>query len=317
MPEGLARRLGEACPGARVVPIRFRYLDWERAGRPSRVLLLALDAATFAAANRDRTPPLPGLELYGRLGEPGTALVSENFAALYGVRPGDALTLPGAEGPVALHVLGTVPDYSCNRGTVIVDRRQYRGQWDGHLADAFDLYLPPGTDPEEARRRLRRSAPDTENALCLLTHDEVGDHILGMVRGLYGLAYAQEAVVALTSILGMVTALLLSVLQRRRELGLLRAVGATPVQVLRSVLAEAVFLGALGTAAGLLAGMVLEWYTVRMILFRETGLLFPVQFPWAAVGAIVVLAPAGAVLAGLAPALRAARERIAEVVGCE
>src|SRR5207253_151924 len=101
MAEGLARRLEEVCPKAQVIPLRFRYLNWQRDGRPSRVLLLALDAERHYTANKDRSPTLPDLELYRRLREPGTALVSQNFAALYGVRPGDLLTLPGAEGPTA------------------------------------------------------------------------------------------------------------------------------------------------------------------------------------------------------------------------
>ena len=57
---------------------------------------------------------------------------------------------------------------------------------------------------------------------------------------MYLLAYLQQIVVGVVAALGVVTALLISVLQRKRELGLLLAVGATPGQALRSVLAEAV-----------------------------------------------------------------------------
>ena len=317
MPDIMARSLEEVCPAAQVVPVRFRYLNWQRDGRPSRVLLLALDADCYYKANRNRSLPPPDRELYGRLREPGTALVSQNFANLYGISPGDLLTLPGAEGPVVLRVIGTVVDYSCNRGTILVDRCQYRQHFDAHLADAFEIYLPTGADAKAVRQRIRESALGEEKALCILTRDEVRGHILGMVRGLYGLAYAQEFMVALVAILGMTAALLIAVLQRRRELGLLRAVGARPIQIFRSVLAEAVIMATLGTVIGLLAGVPLEWYTVRVVLFKETGLLFPIYFPWATAGTIVCLALASATLASIGPAMRAARMGIVEAIGYE
>ena len=215
MAPGILKRLEQVCPEARVVPIRFRYLDWQREGRPSRVLLCAVDAESYYAANKDRSPQLPDFDLYRRLSEPGTALVSQNFAALYGIGAGDLLTLPGSEGAVSLRVLGTVEDYTCSRGTVVVDRRQYRQPFDANLIDTFTLYLPPGVDVESVRQRLQNSPLAAEQAFYLLTSAALRGHILGMVLGLYRLAYAQEVVVAVVGLLAMVTALLLSVLQRR------------------------------------------------------------------------------------------------------
>jgi putative ABC transport system permease protein len=315
MAPGILRRLEEECPEAQVVPIRFRYLDWQRDGRATRVLLCAVDAERYCAANKDRSPP--DLDLYRRLSEPGTALVSRNFAALYGIGTGDALTLPGTNGPVTLHVAGTVEDYTCSRGTVVVDRRQYRQPFDANLIDTFTLYLPAGADVERVRQRLQDSPLAAEQAFCLLTRPALRGHILGMVLGLYRLAYAQEVVVAVVALLAMVTALLLSVLQRRRELGLLRAVGATPAQIFRSIVAESVLLALLGTAAGLLAGAPLEWYTIRILLFAETGTFLSFRFPWITAATILGLMLVSALVASIGPALRTGRMRIAEAIGCE
>jgi len=317
MGEGIRRQLEEACPEAQVVPIRFRYLDWQRSGNPTRILLCALDADRFYKANKDRSPLFPDLNLFRRLCEPSSALVSKNFAALYGVHEGDTISLPGADGPVALRVLGTVEDYTCSRGTVLVDRRRYRQQFDAHLIDTFTVYLPPGADVQSACQRLQASPLATEQAFCLLTREALRSHILGMVLGLYRLAYVQEIMVAVVSLLAMVTALLLSVLHRRRELGLLRAVGATPQQVFYSVLAEALLMAILGTATGLVVGIPLEWYTVRILLFVETGTLLAMQFPWMTAATILVLMLICAALASLGPALRTGRMRIAEAIGQE
>jgi putative ABC transport system permease protein len=317
MGEGICRRLEEVCPEAQIVPIRFRYLDWQRNGNPTRILLCAIDAERFCNANKDRSPPLPDLNLFGRLCDPGSALVSKNFAALYGIHEGDAIALPGADGPVSLRVRGEVEDYTCSRGTVLVDRRRYRQQFDAHLIDTFTVYLPPGADVEKARQRLQSSPLAAEQVFCVLTRPALRRHILGMVLGLYRLAYVQEIMVAVVSLLAMVTALLLSVLHRRRELGLLRAVGATPQQVFRSVLAEALLMAILGTATGLVIGIPLEWYTVRVLLFVETGTLLAMQFPWTTAATIVVLMLISAALASLGPALRTGRMRIADAIGQE
>jgi putative ABC transport system permease protein len=300
-----------------VVPIRFRYLDWQRGGKPTRILLCAFDAERFCNANKDRSPQLPELSRFQRLCEPGTALISKNFAALYGVREGDTISLPGAEGPVVLRVAGAVEDYTCSRGTVLIDRRRYRQQFDAHLIDTFTVYLPRGADVEQVRQRLLDSPLATEQAFCVLTREALRSHILGMVLGLYRLAYVQEIMVAVVSLLAMMTALLLSVLHRRRELGLLRAVGATPQQVFHSVLAEAVLIALLGTMTGLVVGVPLEWYTVRILLFVETGTLLSMLFPWTTAATISLLMLLCAARASLGPALLTGRMRIAEAIGQE
>lgn len=317
MGEGIRRQLEEVCPEGQIVPIRFRYLDWQRDGKPTRILLCALDAERFYNANKDRSPQFPELRRFQCLCEPDTALVSRNFAALYGIHEGDTIALPGAEGSVMLRVAGEVEDYTCSRGTVLVDRRRYRQQFDAHLIDTFTVYLPPGMDVEQVRQRLLDSPLATEQAFCVLTRAALRGHILGMVLGLYRLAYVQEIMVAVVSLLAMMTALLLSVLHRRRELGLLRAVGATPQQVFRSVLAEAVLMALLGTATGLVVGVPLEWYTVRILLFVETGTLLSMLFPWTTAATISLLMLICAAFASLGPALHTGRMRIAEAIGQE
>jgi ABC-type antimicrobial peptide transport system permease subunit len=107
------------------------------------------------------------------------------------------------------------------------------------------------------------------------------------------------------------------VIQRRRELGLLRAVGASQWQVLRSVLAEAVLMGAIGTMIGVLLGLPIQWYVVQIILFEEGGFAFPVVLPWKESGVIAGIAVIVATLAGLLPAVHAGRLRIAEAIAYE
>src|SRR5262249_39941770 len=129
--------------------------------------------------------------------------------------------------------------------------------------------------------------------------------------------YVQQVIVGVVAALGVVTALLISVLQRKRELGLLRAVGATPGQVLRSVLAEALWLGVIGTILGLIVGLPLEWYIVRVVIWEDSGFLAPAEVPGAAGFSIAVMPIPLALVAGFWPAWQASCGRVVEAIGYE
>jgi putative ABC transport system permease protein len=138
-----------------------------------------------------------------------------------------------------------------------------------------------------------------------------------MVDRLYAVAYIQEVVAAVVAALGVATTLLISLLQRRRELGLLRALGATPGQALRLVLAEAALLTLLGVFFGLFIGVALEWYMLRVVLLEESGFVFPFRFPWAHAALVAALVALSGGLAGLGPALKASRMNIEEAIAFE
>jgi putative ABC transport system permease protein len=316
LPEEFGRRLA-ALPGvATVVPVRFRLVDFG----DTRVFLEALDARAFYEADRGHGAG-SGLERLPLLAEAGVVnvLISDNFATLHRVGEGDVISLRGPHGPVEAKVVGTVVDYSWNRGSVIMDRRPFRELFEDPLVDVFDVFAGPGAAPEqvEALRETMLRRWGAEYALAVLDRDELRGRITGIIHRLYGIAYGQEAVVGVVAALGVVTALLISVLQRRHELGLLRAVGATRGQVLRTVLAEAALMGVLGTLIGLVWGVALEWYCVQVILFEESGFFFPVRVAWLEGGLIALVGVACALLAGLGPALHTSRLRIPEAIAYE
>jgi putative ABC transport system permease protein len=290
--------------------IRFHLLDF----RDRLVFLLAVDADAFAA-----TPGRPyarNLRRYPRLREPGTAVVSENFAALYGLHLGDRIRVRGRHGPVELEIIGTVLDYVWNRGTITVDRAWYRREFTDTQVDLCDLYLRPGSDPDAVRREIRRRW-GAHDALFAATRAEAHDDIHQSLHRIYNLAYAQQAVVGLVALLGVASALFISVLQRRRELGLLRAVGASRARVLRSVAAEAALMGLVGGVLGFGVGLFLEWYVVDVMVWDEAGFTFPLVVPWAASAVVFVLSTALATLVGLWPAYHATRLRIPEAIAYE
>lgn len=308
MSAGVARELRAVPAVDRVLSIRY--------GRPefngTIVYLIALDAADYAAATRARVPDgLPALEKFRDLAGTGDVLMSDNFALRHHVAVGDTIHLPGPTGPVPLRVVGTVRDFSWNRGSVFMDRAKYAELFGDDLIDICHVFLKPGAGSkpvEDYAARYGLFATDRAALRKFLTE---------LISRVYLLAYIQQVVVGVVAALGVVTALLISVLQRKRELGLLLAVGATPAQVLRTVMAEALLMGVFGTALGLLIGLPMEWYIVRVVLVEETGFVLDVVVPWREALLIAGGSVLTATLAGLLPAWYAVRTRIPDAIQWE
>jgi putative ABC transport system permease protein len=310
MDPGLGRQIRRLSPRQimAVIPIRYRHPIYQ----DNEIDLRAVPARQFYETDSNHTRKVPHLDLYLRMSrQPGTALVSENFAALYGVSAGDTIQLSG----VSLRVLGTVKDYYGNLGTVIMDWDDCCKQFNytDRQVDRFEVYLQPGVEAQSIGTKLARNL----TALDVKTHREVQRHFSDVIERLYAIAYGQQIVVALVAALGIVTALLIAVLQRRRELGVLRAIGASRAQVIRSVLAEAALMGVLGTIIGIGVGIPLEWYILQVAILEESGFLFPVLIPWVEAGVIAGSALLLAILAGLGPAFHAVRLRIPEAIAHE
>jgi putative ABC transport system permease protein len=297
-----------------VVPVRFHYFTYH----DQFAYLIAFDSDRLQGEARDRA--LGGaLHDFPRFREPRTCVVSENFAALHHVAVGQHIAIPGRTTPsLDLEVIGSVVDYSYNRGTILVDRGWYAEEFADNQADVFDVYLRPGVDAQQAQDELTKPGGwASKQAVFVERRAELREAVTRQLQQIYHLAYAQEFVVGVVALIGVATALGISVIQRRRELGLLRAVGASQGQVLRSVAAEAALMGIVGAILGILVGLMLEWYTVKIMVFDEAGCVFPMLIPWEAaliLGGGSVLA---ATLVGLWPAWHATRLRIPEAIAYE
>src|SRR5205807_256592 len=144
--------------------------------------------------------------------QPNAVIASENFAALYGVHPGDTITLPSPAGELKLLVAGTVVDYSWNHGSLIMNRADYLQHFNDDKIDVFDVYLRDGSDFLTAKDSILKKF-GAQYGLHVLTRRELQERIDDMIERLYGIAYGQQIVVMLVAALGVVNALLISVLQ--------------------------------------------------------------------------------------------------------
>ncbi|HEV2238560.1 MAG TPA: FtsX-like permease family protein, partial [Ktedonobacterales bacterium] len=290
----------------------------------------------------------PGTQLYhyrltrGRwlaTGETDTALLSDDALARSGLHIGDTLTIRDQGNQATVRIIGTVKqsiDHFGGIGAVIMGLdtyNQFAGVSAGSSGDVGDLgqaFLVQAQDRSPAAvnhltddldRLLNQGA--TQNCLQVCSGGRFGVMLLSSETTqqlqnwivLYALLYAVALIVGIAGALGLANALTASVLERRREIGLLRVMGASGWRIGQVFWSEGLALGGISWLAGGVIGLPLAYLFVRA--FGQ--LVMPLDFvidPAAFVvmlGAIVVIAS----LATIAPSSRAAQVRIADMLRYE
>jgi putative ABC transport system permease protein len=207
-------------------------------------------------------------------------------------------------------------DYTSDQGSIVVDRALFTQQFQDERVDTFHVYLKPGAPLEPVREAITAKLGQRFD-LFVLSNAELRAEALSLVSNAFSVSYAMEFVAVVLALLGVVNTLLAAVLDRTREIGLLRAVGATRSHVVRLFAAEAAFIGLTGGVIGVCVGGVLGAIITRVVGVQATGWSFPFKYPWQTAGQMVLVATVCAVLAGLYPARRAARLDVVEALSYE
>jgi len=294
--ESLAARL-LAVPGVARVE-RLRLAEQEYDG--SRISVDSLDDGAFAQERAG--------DFTFAAGDPATALaavragtaalVSRNFARQFRVGVGSTLRVPTPAGAFTAPVAGVVVDYVSPRGSIVLSRATYQRWWGDRAVNRFHVTLGPGVDAAAVRRAIAGGV-GAEEGLKVLTQRELYAYHQDAVRRAFRFTRALEVLPLVVAGLGLAEALIAVSLDRRRELALLRAAGATRGQVARSVVAEAAGVGLLGLAGGVAMGAALAVLWVRVNFAYQLGWDVDFHFaaeslPAAALAAFLVSVPAGA-----------------------
>ena len=212
-------------------------------------------------------------------------------------------------------VAGILRDYSDQIGTIFLDRSVYLSRWKDDTVDVFRIYVKPGVSPEDARRRiLERFA---HQRLFVLMNHEVKDYILRVTDQWFGMTYAQIAIAVLVAVLGIVNTLTVSIADRRRELGVMRAVGGLAMQIRRTIWMEAMTIGAIGLLLGMIFGAVNLFYQLEFVRRDFGGLRLDYEFPVGMAALLVPVILAVSFGSALLPANAAVRSSLVEALEYE
>ena len=230
------------------------------------------------------------------------ALVEEQFAKAHGIGLGEDFIVQTPTGArVHLQALGEYRDPMLMSGIVVEQRTFERVS---ALVDPFAYYIKRSdrTDPATVRQAVDAALAEFP-AAKVQTADEYRDEVAARVDQVVVLLYALLAMSVVISLFGIANSLFLSIHERTREFGLLRAIGATRSQVRRVVRYESVITALIGGLLGIAIGLLFGYLMTAAL--ADLGLSFSV--PVVQLAGFLVLAMAVGVLAAVVPARRGAR----------
>jgi putative ABC transport system permease protein len=274
--------------------------------RGTPVMVISVEAQKVATTVFRQ--PLQGdsVEMHRLTAEGKGLIVSDGFESNLGVRLGDMVELPTPSGLLRLPVAGIVRDYSDMLGSVFIDRAVYTKWWNDDTANIARVYVRKGEDARAVRERVISAISGTKRLLAL-SNDEVRAYVLRLTDQWFAVTYNQILVAILVAVLGIVNTLTVSITDRRRELGVMQAVGGLRRQVRRAVWLEALAIGAIGLTLGIALGAINVYYTLGMVRRDLGGLDLDYVFPVTVALSMIPVILAAAFLAALGPAESAVR----------
>jgi putative ABC transport system permease protein len=254
----------------------------------------------------------PTNDVLAELRDANAVIVSEPFANKHHVQRGDSITLSLGNAKAAFRIADVFYDYSSERGGILMDRDTALHYLPDPAPSNVAIYVKPDASLETVRAEIERAAAG--HRVLIFSNRDLRREALRIFDRTFAITYALEAVAVLVAVMGVVGALLALVIDRRRELGLLRFLGAASGQVRKLIVVEAGLLGLLATFAGVALGFALSLILVFVINKQSFGWTIRFHWPVAVLLGALTVVYAATVLAGLYPASVAVRLNPIEVV---
>ncbi len=243
------------------------------------------------------------------------AIVNGVLSAALGLRVGDEIPLLTPSGEQVYRVVAIASDYLNAKTTTVYISQENIARDFGRTEDIFfQINLKPGANRAQAEAAFVKLLKDYPQ-FKLLNGKAYVEENKKLFDAIFLSMYVMAAFLAIPSLIAMFNTLAIGVIERTREIGMLRAVGATRRQVRRLILSEALILAAIGTAFGILAGLYMGYMGVKA--FEAFG--FPMEYLFPASGILTAIAVGllfGA-LAAVVPARQAAHLQVVEALRYE
>jgi putative ABC transport system permease protein len=210
--------------------------------------------------------------------QPGMVAVSESFANRHGTKPGDVLQFSSPKGPAAFRVVGVIKDFTRDSGLVMIDRPNFRQFWSDERLHSLSISL---RDPANAAAFAEdfRVAFGRAGEFSIYTNSDLRRRVMEIFDQTFAVTSVLRAIAVVVAIAGVLLSLTTLVVEREREIGILRSQGASCGQVRGLILSEAAMIGLLSAIVGLLCGasmaMVLTWVINKAFFGWTIELRYP------------------------------------------
>ncbi len=195
-------------------------------------------------------------------------------------------------------------DYAVDRGVVVMDQGTFARHFTDQPPTSLAVYLRDGAEPEQVRQEMLNGLDDGHRAF-IYTNRALRTEVLRIFDSTFAITYALELIAVVVAMLGVAGTLLTLVIERRRELTMLRLIGAARRQVQRVVVIEAALIGAASMSIGLAVGLALSVLLVYVINVQSFGWTIQFRVPVMFLVQVSLLVVAATAIAGFIPARRA------------
>ena len=302
VPPIAARRLREAPAVAAVSEIRSGQWGLRGTGQT----LVAVDPATVTSLYR--LDPASAAAVQG-LGDEDV-LVRDTVAARHGWRPGDLVPMTFARTGTRQQRLAATYSSTTVRGDYVISLGAFEANYTDQLDMQVDVRMVRGMGEAAGRAAVRAALAEFPN-LAVRDRGEVVAAQAEQVNRLLVPVVALLALSVVVALLGIANTLALSVHERIRELGLLRAIGMARRQLRSMIRSEAVIIALLGALLGVVVALFFGWAVTAAL--QERGITRRV-FPVSQLAALTAIATAASLVAAAVPARRAANLRVLDAV---
>jgi putative ABC transport system permease protein len=281
--------------------------QWGLDGRTQT--LLAVDPTTVTSMHRVDEASAAAVR---RLDDKGV-IVRDTVAQRYGWRVGDPVPMTFARTGTKNMVLQGTFSSTAVRTDFVITLGAHRANYAQVFALEVDVALAPGVVPADGRAAIEQALADypvvtvMDHGEVLAAQDEQVDRLLVPVTALLALS-------VIIALLGIANTLALSIHERTREVGLLRALGMARRQLRSMIRSEAVIIAAIGAALGIAVALFFGWALVASM--RHLGVT-ELVFPAAQLAGLAVLATAAGMIAGILPARKAASLEVLKAISSD
>ncbi len=279
------------------------------------VSVLGIDPATYSQVSGLTSSSGDENTALDALAEGRNIIINGALATAAGVGMGEEIELITPTGRQTYRVVGVASDYlNAKIATGYISHANIGADFNRTEDVLLQVNLDPQADRPAVESALKTTLK-TYPQFRLISGQEYIDENLRIFDAAFAALFALVIFLAVPSLIAMVNTLVIGVIERTREIGMLRAVGATRRQVRTVIVAEALILSAIGTAFGLLSGLYLGYLGVEAL--RASG--YPLEYVFPATGILLAIA-AGllfGVLAAIIPARQAAGLEIVQALRYE
>jgi len=292
----------------------FRALEAEYQGQPA--IIASVDGQVFLNMKVIRFTRGNPQAILRQFAAGQAILVTESFSLRHNVKAGDRIRLNTPQGEREFLIAGVFYDYSSDWGMVLLEKKLFQTLWKDETIHSAGIYLKEGVFQESFKEMIRERYSKPYR-LFVVSHRELRKEVLKIFDQTFAITYALEFIAIIVAILGIVNSLNALIIERQRDIGIVRAVGAFQRQIQKTTLIEAGMIGFFSHILGLLCGFLLSVLLIYVINKQSFGWTIQFSIPlWSLVESwlVVMVTSIGA---GFIPARRASKMNVVESLRME